>query len=95
MIKVIRIYQDTKVTELYVNPNCNYDLGKNDNGLILTFSFDDLVKEANSIKPINHSDLITNDHINVINNTVVVTHIDDINFEYCFVNPNDNSRDVL
>ena len=95
MIKVIRIYQDDKVTELYVKPNCIYDLGKNDNGLILTFNFDDLVKGSDDITPINHSDLINNNHINVIDNTVAVTHIDDVNFEYKFNNPNNNPRDVL
>lgn len=95
MIKVIRIYQGYKVTELYVEPNCNYDLGKNDNGLILVFNFDNLVKGSDSITPINHLDLINNNHIKAINNVVTITHIDDINFEYRFNNTNDNLRDIL
>lgn len=44
MIKIIRIYQKAAVTDLYVRPNCNYDLGKNADGLIVTFPFDDFIK---------------------------------------------------
>lgn len=95
MIKVIRIYQQIAITELYVRPNCNYDLGKDDDGLIVTFPFDDFIKQSDGITPINKLDIHANKYISVINNTVVITHIDDINFEYRFDNPTDNSKDVL
>ena len=95
MIKIIRIYQKAAVTDLYVRPNCIYDLGKNADGLILTFPFNDFIKESDGITPINLPDLHANKYISVVNNTVVATHIDDINFEYRRTDSVDNAKDTL
>lgn len=95
MIKIIRIYQKAAVTDLYVRPNCNYDLGKNADGLIVTFPFDDFIKESDNITPINKLDIHANKYISVVNNTVVITHINDINFEYRHTDSVDNAKDTL
>lgn len=95
MIKVIRIYQKAAVTDLYVRPNCNYDIGKNADGIILVFPFDDFIKQSDGITPLNLLVLNANEYISVIDNTVVITHIDDIDFEYRYTDSVSNAKDNL
>lgn len=95
MIKVIRIYQQSAITDLYVRRNCNYAMGKNADGLIVTFPFDDFIKQSDCITPLNLLDLNANKYINVVNNVVVITHIDNIDFEYRFMDSSNNAKDTL